>query len=240
MAVQKTFMDFVEQTTEKLETQKPQLLREPQQLNRESQEFKPKHDTALAQKVANELSEMWSSIYHKANFDKFLDIIIASLERREADYMALIKGVDRNVLETYAKMYGTLYHYFIDGNYGDPLGTFYMTQFSYGRNGEFYTPWNIAYFMAQMLDPKPEEIVCDPCVGSGIMLLAARCIIHEKYGWITSSRYGRNLYGIDNSDRAVKTAKINLYLTDYIYMICLMQEVVFTQNERVEEKKVMM
>ena len=240
MAVQKTFMDFVEQTTEKLETQKPQLLREPQQLNRESQEFKPKHDTALAQKVANELSEMWSSIYHKANFDKFLDIILASLERREADYMILIKDIDRNVLETYAKMYGTLYHYFIDGNYGDPLGTFYMTQFSYGRNGEFYTPWNIAYFMAQMLDPKPEEIVCDPCVGSGIMLLAARCIIHEKYGWITSSRYGRNLYGIDNSDRAVKTAKINLYLTDYIYMICLMQEVVFTQNERVEEKKVMM
>ena len=76
-----------------------------------------------------------------------------------------------------------------------------------------------------MLDPEPTETICDPACGSGIMLLAARCVIHKKHGWLASSRYGRNLYGMDISDRIAKMAKINLYLTDYIYMICVMQDV---------------
>lgn len=214
MAVQKTFMDFVEQTTERLEVA---AIEQPTEI---PPQFKPKHDMSLANEVTGRITKIWDTVSHYADFERFLDIILAALERREADYMALIKDLDKKELDAYVRIYAELSHYFLDGNYGDPLGTFYMEHFSYGRNGEFYTPWHVAHFMALMLDPKPEETICDPCVGSGIMLLAARCVIHEKYGWLVSSRYGRNMYGTDISSRAVKMAKINMYLTDYVFMIC--------------------
>lgn len=154
--------------------------------------------------------------------------------------MSLVKGIDKNVLDAYVKMYSELSKYFLDGYYGDPLGDFYQEHFSYGMGGEFYTPWHVAYFMAAMLDPTPEETICDPCCGSGIMLLAARCVIHRKYGWLASSRYGRYMYGVDISSRAAKMAKINIYMTDYVYMICLMHNAVleFKQKEETPEQKV--
>ena len=209
-----SFMQKVEQTTDILGTQ-------PQPNN-----FPPKPDFIKAQEVTKALSKTWDKMQYKADFDTFLNVILAALERREEDYMKLIEPLNKDVVNGYATMYGGLSAYFIDGYYGDPLGSFYMERFSYGNNGEYFTPWHVAYFMADMLDPKPTETVCDPACGSGIMLLAARCVIHKKHGWLASSRYGRNLYGMDISDRMVKMARINLYLTDYVYMICVMQDVV--------------
>ena len=209
-----TFMQKVERTTDILETQ-------PQPNN-----FPPKPDFIKVQEVTKALSKTWDKMQYKADFDTFLDVLLAALERREEDYMKLIGTLDKGTVNGYAAIYGSLSAYFIDGYYGDPLGSFYMERFSYGKNGEFFTPWDIAYFMAEILEPKPTEIVYDPACGSGIMLLAARCVIHKKYGWLASSRYGRNLYGIDISNRMAKMTKINLYLTDYVYMICVMQDVV--------------
>ncbi len=226
MAVQKTFMDFVEQTTGRLEVA---AIEQPTEI---PPQFKPKHDMSLANEVTANITRVWDSVRHNADFGRFLDIILAALERREADYMALIKGIDKKELDAYVKIYSMLNVYFLDGNYGDPLGTFYEQNFSYGRNGEFYTPWHVAYFMAAMLDPKPEETIIDPSCGSGIMLLAARCVIHEKYGWFASSRYGRMMYGVDINSRAVKMAKINMYLTDYVFMICLMHDVVMEFEQK--------
>lgn len=209
-----TFMQKVERTTDILETQ-------PQPNN-----FPPKPDFIKAQEVTKALSKTWDKMQYKADFDTFLNVILAALERREEDYMKLIGTLDKDTVNGYAAMYGSLMAYFIDGYYGDPLGSFYMERLSRGNNGEFFTPWNVAYMMADMLDLEPTDTVCDPTCGSGIMLLAARCVIHKKYGWLASSRYGRNLYGMDISDRMVKMARINLYLTDYVYMICVMQDVV--------------
>ncbi len=235
--VQKTFMDFVEETTEQLEALHPLIVQpdiqppetEPVpnselQTPEQTQEFKPKNDVMLTLEVTKKINRIWDRIGYKGNFDKFLDITVAALEKRDEDYLAAIKGMDKVVLNAYAEIHSQLFNYFFEGNYGDPLGSFYMEHFSYGANGEYYTPWNVALFMAQMMDPKPDEIVCDPTCGSGIMLLATRYVIHEKYGWIESSRYGRNLYGMDISSRGINIAKINMYLTDYIYMICLLQQ----------------
>ena len=208
------FMQNVEQTTDILETQTPR------------DNFPPKQDILKAQEVTKQLNKTWDKMQYKADFDTFLNVILAALERREEDYMNLIGTLDRDIVNGYAAMYGGLMAYFIDGYYGDPLGTFYMERFSYGNNGEYFTPWNVAYMMAEMLDPKPIDTVSDPACGSGIMLLAARCIIHKKHGWLASSRYGRNLYGMDINDRMTKMAKINMYLTDYVYMICVMGDVV--------------
>jgi type I restriction-modification system DNA methylase subunit len=148
-------------------------------------------------------------------------VILAVLERREDDYMQLIEGLNADVLKGYAEMFSTLAAYFIDGNYSDPLGTFYTGQFRNKMGGEFYTPFNVAYCMAEIMNPKPEGNMLDPCCGSGVMFLAARCVIHKNYGWIASSRYGRNMYGMDISSNAVKMAKINMFMTDHIFMTCL-------------------
>lgn len=221
-----SFMEHVEQTTDHIEEM--QHLSQTREVEPEltdecntNQDFKPKTDMLVAIEVTKSMNRIWDKISYTGNFDQFLDIIIAALERREEDYMSLIEGIDKNVLNAYTEMYGILSAYFMDGNYGDPLGNFYMENFSYGKNGEFYTPWNVAYMMAEMLSPEPDQTICDPTCGSGIMLLAARCVIHRKYGWIASSRYGRNMYGMDISNNAVRMAKINMYLTDYVYMICL-------------------
>ena len=208
------FMQKVEQTTDIMKMQTPR------------DNFPPKQDMLKAQEITKQLNKTWDKMQYKADFGTFLDVILAALERREEDYMKLIGTLDKDIVNGYAMMYGSLSAYFIDGYYGDPLGTFYQEYFSDGKNGEFFTPWNVAYMMAEMLDPEPTDKIHDPACGSGIMLLAARCVIHKKYGWLTSSRYGRNLYGMDINSRMAKMARINLYLTDYVYMICVMQDVV--------------
>lgn len=249
VGMQKTFLEYVEETTERLgeciTIRQPGAIKihgqeEPGQEEQQQDQwaFPPKPDMQMAQEVANKLSRIWERIDYKANFEQFLDLILAALERREADYMALVKSLDKGVLDTYVEMYSLLYEYFISGYYGDPLGSFYMQSLSHGNNGEYYTPWGVAYMMAQMVEPKPGDIICDPCCGSGIMLLAARCIIHKKHGWIASSGYGRNIYGMDISSRAVKMAKINLYLTDYVYMICLMQQAVTDARDYMQQAKI--
>jgi len=223
-----SFMEQVEQTTDHIEmmqhlsqTRVKEVEPEQPEYSTPDTEFMPKTDMFVAVEVTKSMNKIWDKISYIGNFDQFLDIILAALERRENDYMSMIEGIDKNVLNAYAEMYGILSAYFFEGNYGDPLGNFYMDNFSYGKNGEFYTPWNIAYMMAEMVSPEPGQTICDPCCGSGIMLLAARCVIHRKHGWLASSRYGRNMYGQDLSNNAVRMAKINIYLTDYVYMICL-------------------
>jgi len=183
--------------------------------------FQAKPDMFGGIEVAKKLTKIWGRIYHHAKIDKFFDVTLAVLERREDDYMQLIEGINADALKGYTEMFGTLAAYFIDGNYSDPLGTFYTEQFRSKMGGEFYTPFNIAYFMAEVMNPKPDDVMCDPCCGSGVMFLAARCVIHKNYGWIASSRYGRNMYGIDISSDAVKMAKINMFMTDHIFMSCL-------------------
>lgn len=243
MPTQKTFMDYVEKTTDHLETIIPQTpppeipknQSEPQE-PQISLQFKPKHDMRLEHEVKDRLIKIWDTTRYSADFERFLDLTLAALERREDDYMSIVKNIDKSEGQAYCKMYAELSNYFLDGNYGDPLGSFYMEHFSHGRNGEFYTPWNVALMMAKMINPTPEEVMIDPTCGSGIMMLAARYVIHENYGWLTSSRYGRNLYGMDISGKAVKMAKINMYLTDYVYMICLINEVVYEIQNKIRSE----
>jgi type I restriction-modification system DNA methylase subunit len=237
MSKQRTFMDYVEETTSILEQNKKSssFQSEPkpepnfisvvtESTKLLSDRFEPKPDMFQEQEVTKRIVSIWNKAGYNTEFDTFLELTLAALERRESDYMAIVTISERKHIHAYAEIFKELYNYFMDGYYGDPLGSLYMQQFSHGHNGEFYTPWNIAYMMAQMLNPTSNETVCDPTCGSGIMLLAVRCVIHTNEGWIKSSQYGRNMYGMDISSRAVMMTKINLYLTDYIYMICRMEQ----------------
>lgn len=124
-------MDFVEETTEQLESlqsinvqpeiqpPEPEPVPNPELRTSGQQEFKPKNDMMLTQDVTKKIIRIWDRIGHKGNFDKFLDITVAALEKRNEDYLAAIKGIDTDVLNAYAEIYSQLFNYFFSGNYGN-------------------------------------------------------------------------------------------------------------------------
>ena len=84
--------------------------------------------------------------------------------------------------------------------------------------GQYFTPACIAEAMARMsfnreeferlVREKDEVTVCDPCVGSGVMLLAFAKVVHQEFG-----RWGTNrlrLYGTDIDQRCVHMCRIQL------------------------------
>ncbi len=54
--------------------------------------------------------------------------------------------------------------------------------------GEFYTPREVAVLMARILDPRPGMTVCDPCCGSGGLLIKAHLRLLEAKGEKTNGR----------------------------------------------------
>jgi len=97
--------------------------------------FQAKPDMFGGIEVAKELTKIWTRIYHHGSIDKFFDVTLAVLEHREDEYMKLIEGLNADVLKGYTEMFGTLAAYFIDGNYSDPLGTFYSEHFKNKMGG---------------------------------------------------------------------------------------------------------
>ena len=50
-----------------------------------------------------------------------------------------------------------------------------------GVNGQFRTPRHIIRMMVEMLDPKPDDTICDPACGTSGFLVAAGEYLKEKY-----------------------------------------------------------
>ena len=50
-----------------------------------------------------------------------------------------------------------------------------------GINGQFRTPRHVIRAMVELIDPKPNEIVCDPACGTGGFLVAVMEYLLEKY-----------------------------------------------------------
>lgn len=86
----------------------------------------------------------------------------------------------------------------------DCLGEIYMSEITYGEHGQFYTPETITDFMAQIITTPSKsedgrEVVCDPCCGSGRMLLSAHKTKPDAF-----------LVGIDLDPRCAKMCALNL------------------------------
>jgi len=50
-----------------------------------------------------------------------------------------------------------------------------------GRNGQFRTPRHIIRMMVELLDPKPQDVICDPACGTSGFLVSAGEYLKEKY-----------------------------------------------------------
>lgn len=77
------------------------------------------------------------------------------------------------------------------------------------QEGGSYTPSEIAELIVELLDPKPNELIYDPCCGSGGFLMQCGSYIQNKY---TDNHYA--LYGQDLHNSALSIAKINSCLND--------------------------
>ena len=101
----------------------------------------------------------------------------------------------------------------------DVLGSLFMKlDINSVRNGEFFTPFCIAEMMAVMTFDRQEFLnlvkergevsVCDPAVGSGVMLLAFGKVVHDALGRDGTNRL--RLYVMDIDSRCVNMCRIQL------------------------------
>lgn len=76
------------------------------------------------------------------------------------------------------------------------------------KAGEFFTVRNVAHLVAKLAEPKAGARICDPCCGSGGLLLLAGEEV-EKQG---SKNYA--LYGQESTGSTYQLARMNMFLHD--------------------------
>jgi len=74
------------------------------------------------------------------------------------------------------------------------------------KAGEFFTVRNVAHLVAKLAEPKAGSRICDPCMGSGGLLLLAGEEV-EKLG---SKNYA--LYGQESTGSTYQLARMNMFL----------------------------
>ncbi|MBU2286286.1 MAG: type I restriction-modification system subunit M [Gammaproteobacteria bacterium] len=104
----------------------------------------------------------------------------------------------RNEDFEFPDLLGAAYEYLI-GEFADSAGK---------KGGEFYTPRSVVRMMVQLIKPRQEHDIFDPCAGSGGMLILSKEYIDEHGG------DGRkaNLFGQEFNGTVWSIAKMNLLL----------------------------
>ncbi|MGF6540550.1 N-6 DNA methylase [Paraburkholderia youngii] len=64
-----------------------------------------------------------------------------------------------------------------------------------GRGGEFFTPFEICQLIARLMQPKAGESVCDPCCGSGSLLIACSEAARQREGGLGCALFGQEING---------------------------------------------
>lgn len=143
-------------------------------------------------------------------FEDFLTCTVCALSNRqmEDEYLAVVrKGYGegepgRRGIDALTQAFGTLIQLMEDTR-KDILGDLFQGGITYGEAGQFLTPEPLCRLMAELcVDPDSAgRTVCDPCSGSGRMLLAYADVARP-----------RELVGQDVDLRCVKMTGINLAL----------------------------
>ncbi len=80
-----------------------------------------------------------------------------------------------------------------------------------GRRGfDFFTPPAVSDLIARITQPKPGERICDPCCGSGSLLLACDAAARSSH-----EAMGCRLYGQEKSGSTWAMAKMNMVLNGH-------------------------
>ena len=157
-------------------------------------------------------------------FEDFLHMSVCSLSggQLEEQYMKVVNKhaegpKSKRGCDSLARLFGEMVSAMEDTRDGmkDVLGDLFQGAITYGEAGQFLTPESITRLMAQLqtadveVEPDRRPTVCDPCCGSGRMLLA---VAEQNRHW--------EFIGQDVDLRCVRMTAINLALRNlYGYVI---------------------
>ena len=102
----------------------------------------------------------------------------------------------------------------------DILGRAYeylLRKFAEGQGqsaGEFYTPKEVGWLMARLINPEPHTKIYDPACGSGGLLIKPRLFFQEKHPDEKSA--APQIYGQELTATTFAMAKMNAFLHDFI------------------------
>lgn len=102
----------------------------------------------------------------------------------------------------------------------DILGRAYeylLRKFAEGQGqsaGEFFTPKEVGWLMARILDPKPKATVYDPTCGSAGLLIKTR--LHFEKEHPDKKTQAPKLYGQELNATTYAIAKMNMFLHDFM------------------------
>src|ERR1039458_5309707 len=97
-------------------------------------------------------------------------------------------------------LFGNAYEYLIR-NFASKAGK---------SSGEFYTPREVAYLMAEIVEPQPQQHICDWAAGSGGLLLQCRNYVERHFGKKEAERVF--LYMQENNPSTANISRINMFL----------------------------
>ncbi len=102
----------------------------------------------------------------------------------------------------------------------DILGRAYeylLRKFAEGQGqsaGEFYTPKEVGWLMAKLINPAPYTTVYDPACGSGGLLIKPRLLFEQMYP--DKKSQASQIYGQELTPTTYAMAKMNAFLHDFI------------------------
>lgn len=137
---------------------------------------------AVIEDIVQRLAEPLGQIAHAQAFEDFLHMSVCALSggQMEDKYMDTVKRhtegkPGKRGCDSIAHAFGTLVN-MMEETRKDILGDMFQGGITYGEAGQFLTPEPICQMMATMTvgedDGAGKKSVCDPCGGSGRMLLA--------------------------------------------------------------------
>ena len=97
-------------------------------------------------------------------------------------------------------LFGNAYEYLIR-NFASKAGK---------SSGEFYTPREVAYLMAEIVEPQPQQHICDWAAGSGGLLLQCRNYVERHFGKKEAERVF--FYMQESNSSTANISRINMFL----------------------------
>jgi type I restriction enzyme M protein len=81
--------------------------------------------------------------------------------------------------------------------------------------GEFYTPGEVGFIMAKIMDAEPGMEIYDPCCGSGGLLVKCELVMEEKMKLKSKTKYAPlKLYGQEFTPATWAMSKMNMVIHD--------------------------
>lgn len=149
--------------------------------------------------VAEFIREFSKLAPHQHRYDVFRDFVtimaislynaLAKDERYEAEYMSIVGRYKKEEVMVFAQLFAQI-TVMLNEAPRDVLGEIYMTlELSNDKTSQYFTPWPIAEFMAQISYTeelthlhKPFITISEPACGSGVMVLAfAKLLISQGH-----------------------------------------------------------